>query len=193
MAFGKGAGIAKSTKYVLSWGSPFMSTARSRRKQFATRIPKSKTQNPKPKTQNPKSKTQHQNSKNRNPKSKILNAKRPPRARNPTTFKASRPLPAAGGSGRQLATSTLNQILQTASGSPSRKLATSTFMGFPLHVNGSQWPAAGAPGQNSTPSPLRPKSQNPKPENQNPKSNIQNPKSKIQNPKPNIQNKKPKS
>ena len=83
--------------------------------------------------------------------------------------------------------------LLPAAGVPSRKLATSTFMGFPLHVNGSQWPEARAPGENSTPSPLRPKSQNPKPENQNPKPKIRHPKPKIKikNPKPNIQHKKP--
>ena len=82
MAFGKGAGIAKSTNYVLSWGSPFMSTARSGRKREPqakiqpqalcdpaakiqnpkTKI-KSKTQNPKSRTHNPKSKTQNSNSK----------------------------------------------------------------------------------------------------------------------------------
>ena len=78
---------------------------------FATQKPKSKTQKPKSKTQNPKSKTQNPKSKAQHPKSKnqkVLNVKWPPRAGNPKTFKASRTLPAAGGSGRQLATSTLN-------------------------------------------------------------------------------------
>ena len=98
MAFGKGAGIAKSTNYVLSWGSPFMSTARSGRKrepqakiqpQALCQKPKSKTQNPKPKTQNPKSKTENPKPNIQNPKTKILNVKRPPRAGKPTTFKAS--------------------------------------------------------------------------------------------------------
>ena len=181
MAFGKGAGIAKSTNYVLSWGSPFMSTARSGRKQFATRKPKSKTQNPKPEIQNPKSKTQHQNSKNQNPKSKNLNAKRPLRARNPTTFKASRPLPAAGGSGRQLATSTLNQILQTASGSggPKPKACYFDVYGVPpscqrLAVAGSE-----SPRRKFNPEPFA--TQKPKSKARKPKSKTQNPTSKTQN------------
>ena len=91
----KRAGIAKSTNYVLSWGSPFacqrLAVAGSgsprpkfNPKPFATQNPKPKKQNPKtnfkkpkPKTQypNPKSNTQHPKSNTQHPKPKSQNPK----------------------------------------------------------------------------------------------------------------------
>ena len=107
---------------------------------------KTKTQKPKIQNQNPKTKFQNPKSKTLDPKSKILNAKRAPKAGNLTTFKVSRALPAAGGSGRKLATSTVQinppdhfrqrvaqaESLQSsrqllAAGAPGRKFATSTI------------------------------------------------------------------
>ena len=148
MAFGKGAGIAKSTNYVLSWGSPFMSTARSGRKREpqaniqpqALCDPKAKIQNPKSEIQNPKSKTQKSKTQNpkpniQNPKTKILNVKRPPRAGKPTTFKASNRC-------RQRVAQADSVLLRPiitssrplpAAGAPSRKLATSTFIYLQTH------------------------------------------------------------
>ena len=71
-------------------------------------------------------KTKYQNP---NPKSKVQNAKsQHPKCGSRTTFKASRPQPAAGGSGRKLTTSTLkfSRPIPVA-GAAGRKLATSTL------------------------------------------------------------------
>ena len=143
MAFGKGAGIAKSTIYVLSWGSPFMSTASSGRKREpqakiqpqAICDPKAKIQNPTTKIQNPKSKTQSQKSKTPNPKSQTQH-KQSQMLSGPEEPEAQRRLKLRGRCRQRVAQANsllLRRLIESsrplpAAGAPSRKLATSTFI-----------------------------------------------------------------
>ena len=139
MAFGTGAGIAKSTFFVEF--PLFQRLAAAGESQ--TQNPKPKTPNPKPKTQNPKPKTQ--NPKPKNPKPEIQNPSS--KTQNPKSYILSGPqqleiqkireaLEMAFGKGAGTAKSTILVLWWGPSNSKAsckfdgpggRKLATSTF------------------------------------------------------------------